>query len=317
MRLNVALCRPAAIVVLLGSTSLAAQAQTLTAAEILDDFNAVIINDFNTTSDVEGRLVAGVIQGGATFYNKPSAQSGTSAFQAVNAITISGCSSCNVDSGGSVNYVNSNGGHFNFNGGGKLQQNSPAFSMAAFTTPLNALATSLTSLTANSTINASDPNNFTFNIKANSQGVAVFDVTASELATARNLDFANASSASAIIINVTGAAGYAFTQQFNFNDVTSNGWDLANHVIWNFENAGSLSLEQWQGAVLASGATVSNSSPINGFLYAANYNGNGELHDRPFLGSLSAPGPVAGSGLIPSALAFGGLLFWRRRRASI
>ena len=316
MGFNLALFRLWGPAILLGSTAFAAQAQTLTAEQILSEFNAVIIDNFNTTSDVEGRLVAGNIQSGATFYNNPSPQSGASAFQAINALTISGCSSCNVNNGGNVNYVNSNSGSYNFNGGGALKQNNPNFSMNAFTAPLNALMTGLTGLTANSTVNSSDPNNFTFNVSANNQGVAVFDVTAATLATAANLAFSNAASASSIIINVTGAAGYAFTQKFNFNDFVSGSFDLANHVIWNFEDAGSLSLSQWQGAILASDASVTNSSPINGMLYAENFNGNGELHDHPYLGTVPVPVPVAGAGLIP-ALAFGALFFWRRRGALV
>jgi choice-of-anchor A domain-containing protein len=262
---------------------------------------------------VEGRLVAGNIQSGATFYNHPSAQSAASAFQAVNALTISGCTSCNINNKGNVSYVTSNRGHFNFNGGGALKQNAPTFSMSAFTTPLNSLVTTLGGLTANSSVNGSDPNNFTFKLNANSQGVAIFDVTASQLSTARNLDFKG--SASTIIINVTGAAKYAFTQNFNFNDVTIGAWDLANHVIWNFKGASSLSFSQWQGAVLAPDATVTNSSPIQGLLYAKNFNGNGELHDHPFLGNVSTfsvPGPVAGAGL-PALLGLLGFCLYRRR----
>jgi len=303
------------IAILSGSTPFAAQAQTLTAQQILSEFNAVVINNFNSVADVEGRLVAGNIQSGATFYNNPSAQSGASTFQAVNAVTISGCNRCNVDNNGNVNYVTSNSGSYNLNGGA-LKKNDPAFSMSAFTTPLNSLVTTLGGLTANSSINGSDPNNFTFNINPNSQGVAIFDVAESQLSTAANLDFKG--SASTIIVNVTGAAGYAFAQNFNFNDVTMTAGDLANHVIWNFENAGSLNLKLWQGAVLAPDATVTNNSPIQGSLYALNFNGQGELHDHPFQGSVSAfsvPGPVAGAGL-PAFLGLLGFCLYRRRSAA-
>lgn len=72
MGFNLALFRLWGPAILLGSTAFAAQAQTLTAEQILSEFNAVIIDNFNTTSDVEGRLVAGNIQSGATFYNNPS-----------------------------------------------------------------------------------------------------------------------------------------------------------------------------------------------------------------------------------------------------
>ena len=223
----------------MGSTPFAAQAQTLTTQQILSEFNAVVINNFNSVADVEGRLVAGNIQSGATFYNNPSAQSGASTFRAVNAVTISGCNRCNVDNNGNVNYVTSNSGSYNLNGGA-LKQNGPAFSMSDCTKPLNSLVTTLEGLTANSSVDGTDLNNFTFNINPNSQGVTIFDVAASQLSTAANLDFKG--SASTIIVNVTGAAGYAFAQNFNFNDVTMTAGDLANHVIWNFRRTPAVSI---------------------------------------------------------------------------
>ena len=103
---------------------------------------------------MEGRLVAKTITGGATFYNNPNALSGPSSFQAVNAINITGCGSCNIDTGGSVNYVTSNAGSFNFNGGGSLKQNSPSFAISDFTTPLNALETNLAAMVANSSVDS-------------------------------------------------------------------------------------------------------------------------------------------------------------------
>lgn len=303
----------------LSAASCGAQAQSLTASQILTQFNAVVSGNFASGSDVEGRLLANKISHGATFYNNPSAQAGASSFAAVNAVTITGCASCNVNNGGNVNYTVKNSGHFNLNGGGSIVQNSPAFTLSSFTTTLDGLESSLSKLSANSKINASDPNNYTFNVSANASGVAVFNVSASSLESARNLNFSNASSASTIIVNVTSTSTYAFVQSFNFNAVTSGAYNLANHIIWNFQNATSLQLNQWQGAVLAGNANVNINSPLNGFLYAKNFTGNGELHNLPFTGNLgavvAAPGPQAGVGLIPT-LALGGLAFWglRRRR---
>jgi hypothetical protein len=84
------------------SASARARADDLTADDILSQFNAVVSKNFSTNSDVEGRLVAGNISQGATFFSSPNPLSSPSSFQAVNALMISGCSSCNVDNGGSV-----------------------------------------------------------------------------------------------------------------------------------------------------------------------------------------------------------------------
>jgi choice-of-anchor A domain-containing protein len=222
----------------------------------------------------------------------------------VNALTISGCSSCNINNGGSVNFITSNSGTYNFNGGGSLKQNMPMFMMSDFTTPLNALQTQLSALTANSTVTG----NLAFNVTPHN-GVAVFDISASELETANsNITFTNETSATTIIINVTGGN---FTENggTNFNGDTY----LAEHAIWNFGSASSVSVKQWFGAVLAGDATVSNSSPINGFLYAENFAGQGELHDFPFQGTLPGTVPEASTWAM-MAIGFAGLGFLGLRR---
>jgi choice-of-anchor A domain-containing protein len=166
------------------------------------------------------------------------------------------------------------------NGGGTIKQNNPAFAMSDFTTPLNALQAQLGGLDKNSNF-AIVNGVLTFNVMP-VDGVAVFDISASELATPNAaISFTNETSATTIIINVTGGS---FTEGGgeNFNGDTY----LAEHAIWNFGDAPTVSVKQWFGAVLAGDATVSNSSPINGFLYAENFNGMGELHDFPFEGTV-------------------------------
>ncbi len=301
---------------LLASTSIPAQAGALTAEDILTQFNGVVWNNFTTGDDVEGRLVAENLNGGATLYESPNPLESVSSYQAVNAINLNACSSCNVNNGGSVNWVSSKGAvSFNFNGGGSLQQNNPSFAISDFTTPLNALVTQLGGLTQNSMIDATDNNNVDFEVSPNSQGIAVFNVTGSALQDYAGVEFTNIDSAKTIIIDVTGSVGFSFSQAFNY--VNLSGTDqtyLNDHVIWNFEDAGSVSIETIHGALLAEDATVSNTSPIEGLLYAENFNGGGELHDYPFLGVL----PGAAAAPEPStwalmALGFAGLGFVGRR----
>jgi choice-of-anchor A domain-containing protein len=288
-----------------------AQATQLLASNILDQFNAVVVGDFTTTSDVEGRLVAGTIENSAssTFYNNPNPSSAPSTFQAVNALTIQSCPGCNVDNGGGVNYVNSNSGAFNLNGGGKVVDSSPSFAMADFTAPLNALANRLDGLTANSTF-ASTSNSLVFNVTP-VNGVAVFDMTAAQLAGDNyNITFTNETSASSIVINVTGN----FTEGGgeNFNGDTY----LDDHVIWNFVNATALSFKTWSGAVLGGEASVKNSSPMNGFLYAKSFNGDGELHDYPFEGAVAAVPEPATWAMMIIGLGGIGVSIRRRRRTT-
>ncbi len=270
-----------------------AHAQALTAKDIWTQFNAVISDNFDTSADVEGRLVAGNIENAnsSTFYNNPNPLAAPSAYQALNALTITSCQSCNVDNGGSVNWVTSIGGapgvSFNLNAGGgnpagSVKQNDPSFAMSDFTTPLNNAETIIAGLAANSTATIT-ANSITFNV-APVDNMSVFDITASQLETPNasiNFDFNGAQGPlTGIIINVTGATSFNELSSMNFNPTTYED----QHVIWNFDGFTSLSFYQWGGAILAGDATVSNQNALNGFLYAENLTGNGELHDYPLLG---------------------------------
>ena len=163
--------------------ALPAHATVISANEILGQFNAVVSNNFSTNSDVEGRLVAGNINNGgsSTFYENPNALSAPSSFQGVNALTIQSCPSCNVNNGGGVNFITSNAGTFNLNGGGSIAQNNPSFAMSDFTTPLNGLQTDLTGLTSNSTVSSPNSNSLVFDVTP-VDGVSVFDISGAELA---------------------------------------------------------------------------------------------------------------------------------------
>lgn len=300
---------------ILGATALAslpAFAGTLTASEILTQFNAVISHDISTTSDVEGRLVTGNLntRNSATFYNKPNGS--LSSYAAVNAITIdAGGAWMNIDNGGGVNYQSSNAGKFNFNADskgvkGSLAQKSPAFSMTDFTNPLDALQTQLNQLSANSTVNSADRNRVKFNETGTT---AVFSLTTTLLQTFSGIEFVG--NASTIIINVTGDS---FVDSFNFLNVPKG---LSGRILWNFVDAESLSLRGWEGSILAGDATVSAGSAINGVLYAENYTGNGELHSVAFSGTLptttplrAVPEPATGAMMLTCL----GLMAWAGRR---
>lgn len=247
-------------------------AVTLSASDILSQFNAVVTGKFTSSSDVEGRLVANEMTGGSTFYNAP--KNSTSAFAAVNAITVdASVTNGNVNNNGNVNVVGVNNGHFNYNGGKAVS--TPVFAISDFSTPLNALQSQLSRLatTKGTSINT-DPNSFTF--VESGTGTDVFNITASELENSRNLGFSG--SASTIIINVTG--NYVDSTNFNADPF------LNTHVIWNFVDATNLSFQGWHGTVLAGDASVTNTSAMEGVLYAANFSGGGELHNFAFAGTL-------------------------------
>ena len=92
-------------------------------------------------------------------------------------------------------------------------------------------------------------------------------------------------------------------------------------VIFNFFDATSVAVGNWQSSILAPGAAVSIlNGNVQGFVYANSFAGGGELHNFDFTGVLPSF-----TGVLPSAvpepgtfamfgLALSGLLTVRRRR---
>jgi choice-of-anchor A domain-containing protein len=287
----------------------AAQAAPLSAEQILGRFNAVILGDFTTGHDVEGRLVVGGdLTGGATFYNQPRGGS-IAGYGAVNVRGDVAPGTYNVNNGGSVVVGGNNAGHFNLNGGGTLSTGTANITLSDFVTPLSALVGKLTALAANSTVLAADPNNVAFNAVPDASGLAVFSTNTAVLESARNL-VVNLNGADTVVVNVSGTR---FNDTANFNA----GFDVNTRVIWNFFEATSLHFGFWHGSVLAMNAAVSNFTPIEGTLVAASFNGGGELHDYGFRGRLpSDPVAVPEPGTLGlMAMGLAGLAVARRRRA--
>ena len=98
-----------------------ANAQTLTGDEILQQFNAVIFQNFSSTADVEGRtVIGGNMTGGATFALNPTAEA-ASQFAALTVYgNETGSGSYNLDNAAGATIAGTNAGSFNLNGGGSV-----------------------------------------------------------------------------------------------------------------------------------------------------------------------------------------------------
>jgi choice-of-anchor A domain-containing protein len=95
-----------------------ANATPLSNSQIFNQFNAVIFNNFSTTSDVEGRtVVGGNLTGGASFNTKPGA-AGASAYSGLTVYGSATGGSYNVNNGGGVVVGGNNTASYNLNGGG-------------------------------------------------------------------------------------------------------------------------------------------------------------------------------------------------------
>jgi len=271
----------------LGLTALgggAVSAATVNPLIALDQFNAIVFTNASTPSDIEGAAIIGGNFSGATIFNNPV--TGTPAGYA--SLTVFGNTtgnSININNGGTAYVGGTKGAPINFNGGGKYVTTAPPEGISAFQSAFTTFSTSLDGLKATSTLPVTT-NNEIIQATPAKDGVAVFDITASQLASIPSFSF-NLNGAKSVIINVSGASvDFAANYQGALSD--------ANDIIWNFYKATSVTLcTQIPGTILAPYANVSNANQIDGVLVAKSWTGSGELHDYAYTGS--NPLPVSGA----------------------
>jgi len=289
-----------------GGIALAGNVAPLSA---LDSFNAVIFTNATTSSDIEGAALIGGNFSGATVYTNPTVGTATG----YGALTVFGSTSgnpINLNDGGSAYVGGAKGAIINFNGGGRYIS-APPNDIAQFQSSFTTFSQTLAGLTPNSSLPATG-NNEVIAATPGSNGVAVLDITATELANIPSFQL-DLNGATSVIFNVSGTT-------VNFNANVESGLTGADDTIWNFYQAKSVTIgTQIAGSVLAPLANVTNDNQIDGALVANSWTGNGELHDYPYTGASPIPPTSVSAAPEPSTWALtlaavGGIGLMLRRR---
>lgn len=266
----------------------------------------------NNSQDIEGRaMIGGNLTGGAptvgTRLTPASDYVGQSVLVVGGNINVS---QINLQAGNLVRQGSRSGG-LNFNGVQQTEIVTNVSSLvSAATSEIFGTSSFMHTLAANSTASfpSGQPGPVTFNATPSGpDNLAVFNVSAANifnnnLIQQYNLNLGGASS---IIINVSGT-----TVNVNNGNFTGN-WATAfarSHVIWNFYEATNIVIDRnFDGAILAPLAHISNSTAIDGSVYAASFTQSGEVHLPLYGGYVPAPGAAAFFGVCGTILA-------RRRR---
>lgn len=282
-------------------------------AGIWRDYNLVVLGNLNSTSEVEGRTFVGGNLGG------PSSTYGTRLTPAahwlgVDVLSVAG----NVNVANQINLNAGNlrrggarSGGLNLNGGGQdiIDPNLPTV-VPGMAAELAAASQFFNALTPDSsvTLPGVQPGPAVFNATPGQDGVAVFNISGASLfqnGLVQQIDL-NTGGATQIVVNVSGAGIH-----WNSGNMVGN-WLLPSvraNTIWNFFEATSLTFDRnFNGAVLAPMAHLTNTTAIDGSVFVGSMTANGEVHLPNYTGLIPAPGPVG-------VLVAGGLAAVRRRRA--
>lgn len=308
--------RAVAGLVAVAALAVPAIAGPLTSVDALKEWNLIVLGDLTSSSEVEGRtFVGGDLNGNSSNYmiRVPSTSVTDEPGLTVVGDVNGGTKNLNNGSGAIVG-GNVNSG-FNLNGdpqtvlvGGTisntnvnsntvtsgLSSSSSTFlsdlelQKSVLTSSLTDLSTSLSGLTATSTVDISG-NRATFNATPNSDGLAVFNITSDQLNSIGEIAF-NLNGADTVIVNVSGTD---ITLNDNFLGGTNG---LGEHVIWNFPDAENLALTTaWGGSVLAPNADATTSNYIQGSAVFGSLTQNGEMHLGTYSGNYVPSGSSSSS----------------------
>jgi choice-of-anchor A domain-containing protein len=306
------------------------KATSLTAEQILQQFNQVIFTNLTASADTEGRAYIGGNVTGGNFVSRtlPDSQyAGVTVLgNATNVLSgggayVAGNFSGTINNGGAVILGNATNSNFNgstptyvagtstgdnFNSGkvstissnATLSKYASAAESTDFRTVMTNESTGLAALTTNSWASLAN-GTLTFNATP-VNGVAVFNIDS--FAGVSQFQF-NLGSATSVVINSSLSAG-----TFNINFLAGSAQSLASKLLWNFYDAVSLTFNtQWGGSILATKAAVTNNNSIEGTLVANSQTQNGEMHQNLLTTVTPVPEPSTYAMMLAGLLVVTGL----------
>lgn len=291
-----------------------ASISTAASAGILSQYNLIVTRDLDSTSEVEGRTFVGRnLSGPASNY---AIRLDQNAFQGVDTLIVGGnITAQNVNlQAGNLRRGGTRTGNANFNGvgGHEIVDASVATLGASFATQLVNDSNFFRSFTSNSNVSVptGQPGPVVFTAAPSGpNNVAVFSINGNQVLhnqQVQQLEL-NLNGASAVLINVAGTT--VNFDQGNFVGAWNNLFTRSN-VLWNFYEATSITISrQFNGAILAPHAMLTNFSPIEGSVFVRDMTMRAEVHLPGYADNIPSPGTVA-------PLAAAGVLAFRRRRAA-
>lgn len=202
------------------------------------------------------------------------------------------------------------------NGGKYAVTTAQNTSTTAMKSSLSSLSKTLSTQATTRGYNVDQHNKATFKAKANTAGIAVINLTASnitELNSTKNFSFNVDSSAKALLFNVSGQSSTLTANLFGSLQ------KLASKTLWNFYDATTVTLDsQFAGSVLAPNATLTNNKQILGGVYVNSLTQNGLIKSTTFIGA-TALTSITAAVPEPETYALMGLglvmLGWRHKKS--
>ncbi len=309
---------------LLGVFALAAPLVSAQYLSAIRDYSVIVAGNFSTNSDVYGRTVVG---GNLNVSNSANFGTGLqnagipkSSYTVRVGGSLSSGNPIQIQAGSLEIGGSTNGRKINFNGGGSITQNSSDDYRSLYNNLVIA-SSALSAFSANSTFTkpGSQPAAFTFIANPNSAGLAIFNVSASELfgnSKVQQIDLI-ANGATDFLFNVSGTS-----VNFDYGNLTGIFTNTAylEKIVWNFYEAETINFgsKSMGGLILAPNADITASGQIRGTVVAENLTTTAKIDTPPYTGVFTNPSlsplPIPEpSSSLTAAFGLGMLMLVRRR----